>query len=393
MLKKTKIRVAIGSGAALAVVAGALATTAYASPTNHAQSTSNNPALTANVATFATTAKRLSSTVPATGDVNPYGVAVVPTSIGHLVRGDILVSNFNNKNNLGGTGSTIVEVNPVTGRESLFAHLTASSLPATCPGGLGLTTALTVLKDGWVVAGSVPTADGTAATLRSGCLIVLNSLGKPRLVITGHGIDGPWDLTAVDDGNVVDIFVSNVLNGTVAGMGRQVNEGTVVRLRFAVSRQHFMLQTAVIVASGLPEQTSAANLVSGPTGLAVIRGTLYIADTLANRIAFVPDADTRHTTDHLGGTLAEAGLLNAPLGLTALPNGVLLVVNGNNGNLVAVTTRGRTALVKTLDSTPVAGSLSGAGTLFGVATATSGRLAYYVDDATNTLDTVSPLLG
>ena len=33
------------------------------------------------------------STVPAHGDVNPYGVAVVGTSTGALVAGDVLVSN------------------------------------------------------------------------------------------------------------------------------------------------------------------------------------------------------------------------------------------------------------------------------------------------------------
>ncbi|HEU5215659.1 MAG TPA: hypothetical protein VFU30_08975, partial [Gaiellaceae bacterium] len=50
------------------------------------------------------------STVPANGDVNPYGVAVAPVSKGRLVRGDVLVSNFNNSANLQGTGTTIVEI-------------------------------------------------------------------------------------------------------------------------------------------------------------------------------------------------------------------------------------------------------------------------------------------
>ncbi|MGH3151872.1 MAG: hypothetical protein ACRDOB_14280, partial [Streptosporangiaceae bacterium] len=38
----------------------------------------------------------IASTVPANGDQNPYGVAVVPRSTGHLHQGDVLVSNFNN---------------------------------------------------------------------------------------------------------------------------------------------------------------------------------------------------------------------------------------------------------------------------------------------------------
>jgi len=40
--------------------------------------------------------KTVASTVPANGDVNPYGVAVVPHSRGRLGRGDVLVSTFNN---------------------------------------------------------------------------------------------------------------------------------------------------------------------------------------------------------------------------------------------------------------------------------------------------------
>ncbi len=51
----------------------------------------------------------VASTVPANGDVNPYGVAIVPVTMGALVKGSVLVSNFNNSSNLQGTGSTIVD--------------------------------------------------------------------------------------------------------------------------------------------------------------------------------------------------------------------------------------------------------------------------------------------
>src|SRR5262249_47780701 len=79
----------------------------------------------------------ISSTVPGNGDVNPYGVAVVPASSGSLVQGNILVSNFNNINNLQGTGTTIVQITPGGG----FSQFAAIS-PSGCPGGIGLTTAL-----------------------------------------------------------------------------------------------------------------------------------------------------------------------------------------------------------------------------------------------------------
>jgi hypothetical protein len=106
----------------------------------------------------------IASTVPANGDVNPYGTARVPQTQGRLRAGHILVSNFNNKNNLQGTGSTIVDVAP-NGTVSLFAEIDASTLPEPCPGGVGLTTALVVLRAGWVIVGSLPTSDGAALSL------------------------------------------------------------------------------------------------------------------------------------------------------------------------------------------------------------------------------------
>ena len=44
----------------------------------------------------------IASTVPANGDVNPYGLVRVQKSSGPLVKGNLLVSNFNDSNNLQG---------------------------------------------------------------------------------------------------------------------------------------------------------------------------------------------------------------------------------------------------------------------------------------------------
>ena len=98
----------------------------------------------------------IASTVPGNGDVNPYGVAVIPSSTGDLSQGNILVSNFNDKANVQGTGTTIVEVTP-SGKARVFAKINGS-LPG-CPGGVGLTTALAALESGWVIVGSLPTRE------------------------------------------------------------------------------------------------------------------------------------------------------------------------------------------------------------------------------------------
>ena len=229
----------------------------------------------------------LDSTVPANGDVNPYGVAVIPHGTGHLGRGNILVSNFNNKANVQGTGTTIVQITP-HGHVSLFAKV--SRHLRGCPGGVGLTTALTVLRSGWVIVGSLPTKGGSVSG--SGCLIVLDRWGHVRETFTGRHINGPWDMTSADFGRVADLFVTNVLNGTVAAKGATVHRGTVARILLVIppGRMPFIVRSDII-GSGFGEHLDPAALVIGPTGVGLGRnGTLYVADTVANRIAAIPGA-------------------------------------------------------------------------------------------------------
>src|SRR5690348_5211553 len=64
----------------------------------------------------------VTSTVPANGDINPYGIVEVKRSVGHLQQGHILISNFNNMGNQQGTGTTIVDIAP-DGSLSTFAQI------------------------------------------------------------------------------------------------------------------------------------------------------------------------------------------------------------------------------------------------------------------------------
>src|SRR5205085_12559649 len=70
----------------------------------------------------------------------------------------------------GGVGLTTALTVLRNGTLSQFAQIAATKLPGPCPGGVGLTTALTVLRSGWVIVGSLPTSDGTSATAQAGCL-------------------------------------------------------------------------------------------------------------------------------------------------------------------------------------------------------------------------------
>lgn len=324
------------------------------------------------------------STVPANGDVNPYGIAVVPATTGNLVAGNILVSNFNNAANLQGTGTTIMEISP-TGAVNTFAQINASHLPGKCPGGVGLTTALVVLRAGWVIVGSLPTTDGTAATAGAGCLLVLNSTGQVVETFSGNPINGPWDAAAVDAGTTAVLFFTNVLNGTVAANGHVVHTATVVRMWLSVSASSMpQVVTTTIIGSGFPARTDPAALVIGPTGLAVNASgsRIYVNDSLKNRITFISNPLTRSSSGGKGATLSQGKALSDPLGLVLAPNGNLIAANGGNGNLVEVTPKGRQVAVKTVDTG--GGPPPGAGDLFGLTT-TSDRV-YFVDDGTNTLD-------
>jgi hypothetical protein len=325
--------------------------------------------------------KVIASTVPGNGDLNPYGVAVIPRSTGLLRQGNVLVSNFNNKANVQGTGTTIVQVTP-SGGVSLFAKINRN-LPG-CPGGVGLTTALTSLRSGWVIVGSLPTRGGKISG--PGCLIVLDRWGQVRETFAGGDINGPWDMGTLDLGNQAVLFVTNVLNGTVAANGHTVFGGTVVRLVIKIPPFGLpFIRFNTIIGSGFPETLNMAALVIGPTGVGLgPNGVLYVADTLVNRIAAIPNAVFRAFSAGRGFTVSRGRHLTGPLGLVIAPNGNILTVNGGNGKLIEITPFGFQIAVRQLDSS---GSPPGAGALFGLAVRPGfHRGVYYVDDATNTLD-------
>ena len=322
----------------------------------------------------------LVSTVPGNGDVNPYGVAVVPATKGALVANNVLVSNFNNSANLQGTGTTIVQITP-SGQATLFAEIDAQSVA--CTGGVGLTTALVALRSGFVIVGSLPTQDGTAATAQAGCLIILNSSGQPVGTLTGHGINGPWDMTALDMGTGAVLFVSNVLNGTVAANGNVVSQGSVLRIVLSIPMGGNPVATSFTpIASSFKERTDPNALVIGPTGLGLgSDGTLFVADTLQNRIAAIPNAVTRSVDAGAGDTVAQGRALKQPLGLGVAANGNILTVNAADGLMVETTPDGQQTGVRFVD---ISHSRNGAGTLFGLALINSG--IYFVDDGNNTLN-------
>jgi hypothetical protein len=284
-------------------------------------------------------------------DQNPYGVAVVPIDAGKLKRGHILVSNFNDATNDQGTGSTIVDVDPRAQTMTTFFDSQGTSV--------GLSTALLVLRSGFVVVGSAP-RDSTVdpPSVQPGALVFLDANANEVLTLEDSAlIAGPWDATA-DEADVdrPKLFVSNVLDGTV------------VRINAVVRAHKLSIESITRIGSGFAFRTDTNALVVGPTGLAWDdeRDELFIADTGNNRIAEL-DHVSRATRDlGSGDTVFSGAPLQGPLGLVLTPSRHLVTVNGDaqpsgtpNNLAVEVTRSGELLATRQLDS-------GAAGALFGV---------------------------
>src|ERR1700683_435593 len=313
------------------------------------------------------------STVPSNGDVNPYGVAFVPPGFptGTVAVGDILVSNFNDKRNLQGTGTTIVDVPAALG------------IPVTVffqgHGLLGLTTALNILREGFGLVGNFPSPDGTCGNARPGSILVINSSGQEVSAIADpEFINGPWDSALFDEGNKAKFFVANGLTGTI------------VRVDLVVSSSGVTVDGFTQIAPGYLHTCDTATFVESPTGLVYdpTLDVLYVASSADNAIFSISGAGSATSDNGRGKVIfASTKRLHGPLGMIMAPNGDLVVANNDSINpdptqpseLVEFTTTGRFVKEISVDSN--------FGGSFGLAVETQGNTVHFaaVDDNVSTL--------
>jgi len=259
------------------------------------------------------------STVPANGDVNPYGVVIVPPTFptdGVIQPGDVLVSNFNNSANLQGTGTTVIRVPVNGGAVSTFYQ----------GKNLGLTGALGVLQRGIVLVGNLPSTDGTPGTIGKTSLLVLDRKGNLLGSISDVNlVNGPWGMAINDQGVTAQVFFSNVLTGTITRMDLTISgDGLTVGTR-----------DSLIIAKGLNHSTDPNAFVLGPSGLYydAANDILYVANSMDNTISSIKGAGTRSDSNVAVTTFYnDLTHLHGPLILAMAPNGHLLVANSDGTN-------------------------------------------------------------
>lgn len=323
------------------------------------------------------------STSPSNGDLNPYGLINVPSGFpaGLISSGQLLVSNFNNAATLSnpggiqGKGTTIVAADPNSGNVALFFQGT----PGTP---LGFSNALSVARAGFVFAGSVPTSDANGTVPESGALLVLDNRGtlKSQLSKTDK-INGPWGMTINDQGDEAQLFVSNVLDGTIT--------------RVDVSFEHdsfSVVGSPQTIAHGYSFGLDPTAVVVGPAGLAYDANTdtLYVASELDNKIFALQGAGRTMSDLGTGNVVfADSTHLRGPLGLILATNGHLITANADPSSvtdstagpseIVEFTKSGR--FVRTFSIDSASGSAFAVNELL-----ENGNIQFsYVDDAEATL--------
>lgn len=360
--KRTAVLAALGAGAAVAAVTAiSVAVPAHGAVAAGGISTAPD--------------KTVASVIAPDGDRDPFGIAIVPHTIGKLTAGNLLVAEFGDEKGTAGAGTTILQVNPATGQTSVFFR----GGPVAGPVGVAINPA----NDGVWVGDYGSAASGTAA---NDLLILPN--GKVKAVYTDattHGAAsfvGVWGQGVSASHGKISFYYGDAGNASTGTGG-----GDVVRLtphpKGPVNGQPINA-TYALIATGQGETPSGGNAATaaGPQGYAFADGTLYETNDASNTLYAIPDAAT--TGSPVAARIVYRGqALQSPENVVIDPrNGDLLVVNANDNSLVEITAGGKLVATRDLAAHQPAGALFG----LAIGTDAAGDLVlYYTNSDTNTL--------
>lgn len=306
----------------------------------------------------------IGSTVdPKLHQVNPYGLAIAPSTNGDFTAGDVVVCNFNDKKNVQGTGYTVVTLHPKPG--STPKEVSEDKLLLGCD-------AIT-LTPGDIIFAAAFTANDDPFLGDNGKLVA-NQKGKP--------FDRPFgQIYAQTTSGTASVFESNAADGTIV----RINLGSTI--------------TYDVIAKGFKVNHGKPGSILGPSGLSYNPNgdILYIVDGADNTVVSFSKASTIPNggiTVEKGGkfkgpSASDAHLvysgapLDAPISSALFFNGNLVVGNTGNPNginyMIELSPAGKVLYKRNVDK-------GAAGAIFGMATAgtsAANTQLFFNDDNAN----------
>ncbi|HMF27576.1 MAG TPA: hypothetical protein VKE42_02325 [Candidatus Cybelea sp.] len=319
----------------------------------------------------------IGSTVdPGNGDTGPHAISVVQTNYG-LKKGQVVTCNYANSGGTEGKGTTIDVLNPQPGSNP--TTLVQSSKILGCTGA-----ATTLGNEVW--------AAGNASILVAGfdhTGSLLTTYGSPFKapfsVADAHCKPGPACL-----------YASEMIFGSDAKTGGIVD--------FSVN--NYGNPNATEVATGFAVNGKSGWSALGPSGLSYNEnklGTLYITDGVNNTVVAFTNASNLLAKDEItvlkggktfkckyhgrgdpcGKLIYSGSPLNAPVAMTMLPNGNLVVANSAGGNkLIEIdVSTGKVLATKVVDKSKTQGVFA----LHAIGTKDTNTALYYTDTNDNNL--------
>lgn len=304
---------------------------------------------------------------PKHGQLNPYGLTVAPSTSGKFTAGDLVVCNFNDRENRQGTGFTIVALHPSPGSKPKLVAASARML-------LGCNAlALSPGDSIW------------AASFKSNNNPIFSSSGKFAANINGPPFYHPFG----------QIF-AQPKSGSPAFYETNAATGTVVRINLGSKF------TFDVIARGFGINRGRPGSIFAPSGLAYNPNgdILYVVDGATNTVVSLSHVSkipnngvmvSKSGKTFSGKSASDAHLLfagkplNGPISSALLFNGNLVV--GNTGNptgknlMVELSPSGHVLDVRNVDK-------GAAGAIFGmVATGKNpaNTKLYFNDDNANNL--------
>jgi hypothetical protein len=318
----------------------------------------------------------IGSTVdPKNGDQGPRGASVVASGYGGLKKGQIIDCDFEDSSGAAGKGTSAEKLGPSPGKPATF--FTSTKI-------------LGCADD----AVSPANDDVYVAAFGTGNIVQVKPNGK---------IGKSWGKPLVNPISVID----GACTGGASHCGYSSEPifasdaaiGGIVTFSVNFYGNHKVLE----VINGFDVNKKTGWSALGPAGLAFNsskNGTLYAVDGVDNTLVSFNNATELLESGEISvlkggktfkckfpkttcGKLIHAGSpLNAPVAMTMLPNGNLIIANSAGGNtLVEITTAGKVLDTKVVDKSKTQGIFG----LHATGTSDSNTVLYYTDTNDNSL--------